>query len=177
MGIMNHPVANAFNGRLAFAVILLMISQLNFGMDMSAHAATQAMPFFQKEFGVYNPKTKKYIIEPYFLSLLNSLTYIGQVFGVLLGGWVGRRWGRRMSFWVMCFWAVLSALLMVTAKHKEQMLLGRIINYIYLGQELVTVPVMQAEIVPARVRGFVVSTYQLGIMVCGSSEIISASLL
>jgi SP family sugar:H+ symporter-like MFS transporter len=124
------------------------------------------MATFTKKFGVLNERTGKYAIEPYFLSLLNSLTYVGQVFGVILGGWLGRRWGRRMSFFTMCFWAVLSAILLVTAQSKEQMLVGRILNYIYIGQELATVPVMQSEIVPAHVRGFVVGTYQLGIMVC-----------
>jgi MFS transporter, SP family, sugar:H+ symporter len=102
---------------------------------------------FEERFGVYNQKHEKYVIEPYFLSLLNSLTYATQVIGVILGGFIGRKFGRRMSFWVMSFWAVLAATLVVTAKTKEQVLIGRIINYIYIGQELATVPVMQSEIV------------------------------
>jgi MFS transporter, SP family, sugar:H+ symporter len=105
------------------------------------------MDAFEEKFGVLNPKTGKYAIEPYFLSLLNSMTYPTQVIGVILGGFLGRKFGRRMSFFVMCFWAWIAAILLVTAKHKEQMLVGRMINYIYIGQELATVPVMQSEIV------------------------------
>ncbi|RVX65996.1 hypothetical protein B0A52_09922 [Exophiala mesophila] len=160
----NKGIIAAFNGRLTFTVFVLMLSQVNFGLDLSTYNTTQAMASFTKKFGVFNPVTGRYAIEPYFLSLLNSLTYVGQVAGVILGGWLGRHYGRRMSFFVMCFWAVLSAILLVTAQTKEQMLVARILNYIYIGQELATVPVMQSEIVPAHVRGFVVGTYQLGIM-------------
>jgi MFS transporter, SP family, sugar:H+ symporter len=153
------------NGRLGFASAVMMLSQINFGMDLVAFANTQAMPAFNKKFGAYNAKLERYALDPYFLSLLNSLTYVGQVFGVITGGWIARRWGRRVSFWVMSIWAIISAILLVTAQSKEQVLVGRICNYIYLGQELVTVPVYQAEIAPPKVRGMVIGTFQLGTMV------------
>lgn len=164
----NNVLVQNVNGRLAFASAVMMLSQINFGMDLVAFANTQAMPAFNKRFGEYNPHLKRYAVEPYFLSLLNSLTYTGQLFGVITGGWIGRHYGRRVSFWVMCGWATVSAILLVTAQTKEQVLVGRILNYVYLGQELVTVPVYQAEICPPRIRGLTVGTYQLGTMVSSS---------
>lgn len=139
---------------------------MNFGADVATFSATQAMDAFEKRFGDYDPDTDAYALNPAYLSLLNSLTYVGQVGGVLFGGYIARKKGRKWSFYTMCFWALLSATLLVTAGSRAQMLVGRVLNYIYIGQELATVPVMQAEIVPPRVRGFVVSTYQLGTMVC-----------
>lgn len=165
MAAKREGIIAAFNGRLLFTVSVLMLSQMNFGADVATFSATQAMDAFEERFGEYNVKTDSWALNPSYLSLLNSLTYIGQVAGVILGGYIARKKGRKWSFYTMCFWALLSAILLVTAKSKAQMLVGRIINYIYIGQELATVPVMQAEIVPARVRGFVVGTYQLGTMV------------
>lgn len=165
MWFYENRLSKNFNGQLLFATGLMMLSQINFGMDLAAFSNTQAMDAFTEKFGSINPKTGKYRIDPYFLSLLNSLTYIGQVFGVVTGGFINRRYGRRPAFFVMTGWAILAAVLLVTAQHKEQILLGRIINYIYLGQELVTIPVMQSEIVPPKIRGMVVGTYQLGVMV------------
>jgi MFS family permease len=165
MGLLGARVTENINGRLAFVATIMMLSQINFGMDLVAFSNTQAMDAFEHRFGVFVPKLKRYAIEPYFLSLLNSLTYVGQVFGVISGGWVVRRYGRRVSFCVMSFWAILSAILLVSAKHKEQVLVGRIVNYIYLGQELVTVPIFQAEICPPKIRGMLVGTFQLGTMV------------
>lgn len=157
------------NGRLGFASAVMMLSQINFGMDLVGFANTQAMGPFNKKFGHYDADLKRYAIAPYFLSLLNSLTYVGQVFGVLFGGWIARHYGRRVSFWIMSLWAVVAAILLVTAQTKEQVLAGRIINYIYLGQELVTVPVFQAEIAPPEIRGMVIGTFQLGTMVSAKS--------
>lgn len=160
-----HGIIQAFNGRLLFTVSVMMLSQINFGADVATFSSTQAMNAFAKRFGEYNPKTERYALNPVYLSLLNSLTYIGQVAGVIFGGWIGRKKGRKWSFYTMCFWALLSAALLVSAQSKAQLLIGRIINYIYIGQELATVPVMQSEIVPSHVRGLVVGTYQLGTMV------------
>ena len=165
MARLNNRVTTNVNGRLAFAATIMMLSQINFGMDLVAFSNTQAMNAFNRKFGEFDPKLKRYAIQPHFLSLLNSLTYVGQVFGVLTGGWIVRHWGRRVSFWVMSFWAVVSAVLLVTAQQKEQVLVGRIVNYIYLGQELVTVPIFQAEICPPKIRGMLVGTFQLGTMV------------
>ena len=123
------------------------------------------MSNFERKFGVYRPSLQRYAIEPYFLSLLNSLTYIGQVSGLLMGSYIARRWGRRMSFFAMCVWAWVAATLHVTAQHKEQVLVGRIVNFVYIGMEHAAVPVTQSELVPACVRGLVVGTYQLGVLV------------
>jgi hypothetical protein len=46
---------------------------------------------------------------------------------------------------------------------------------IYIGMELSVVPVFQSEIAPTRIRGFMVGTYQLTIVVCLKSQ--EASLL
>ena len=118
---------SAFNGRLLFACFTIMLSQVNFGLDQAAFGATQAMTAFERRFGVYNEKLGRYHIEPYFLSLLNGLTYIGFAFGLVIGNIISRRWGRRMSMLVMCGWAIIAAVILVTAKGKEQMLAGRII--------------------------------------------------
>lgn len=157
----------AFNGRLFFSCFIIMLSQINFGMDTSAFNNTQAMTPFERKFGVYQPALKRIAIEPYFLSLLNSLPTIGQVSGLLLGSFVCRRFGRRMSFFTMCFFAWIAAILLITAQAKEQVLVGRMLNFVYVGMELASVPVTQSELAPAAVRGFVVGTYQLGIMVGG----------
>lgn len=165
MGLLGSRVTANVNGRLAFVATVLMLSQINFGIDLVVFSNTQAMDSFSRLYGRFDARHERYVIEPYFLSLLNSLPYAGQVFGVLTGGWVVRHHGRRISFWVMSVWAVVAAILLVTAQQKEQVLVGRIVNYIYLGQELVTVPIFQAEICPPQVRGMLVGTFQLGTMV------------
>ena len=134
-------------------------------MDQGAFTGTQAMTAFTEKFGIFDEKKGEYILESYFLSLLNSLNYIGFAFGLVTGSAISRRWGRKICMFVMCIWAIIGAIIVVTANQGAQMIIGRIVAYIYIGMELSLVPVLQSELVPAAVRGFVVGTYQSGLLV------------
>lgn len=154
-----------FNARLIYSCALIALSQLNFGMDQAAFSNTQAMPAFQRVFGQYDPVTKKYTLETVFLSLLNSVIFIGFVVGLVTGNLISRRFGRRIAMFVMCFWALISAVVLILSKTPTQAIAGCTITYVYIGMELALVPVLQSELVPAEARGFVVGTYQSGLMV------------
>ena len=158
-------ITAAFNGRLLFSCSLIALSQVNFGLEQGAFTNTQAMKYFTQQFGTYNKTKNAYAIEPYFLSLLNSLNYIGFAFGLVTGNFLSKRYGRRIAMFIMCIWALIAATILITSQSRYQMLVGRIVGYIYIGMELALVPVLQSELVPARVRGFVVCTYQLGLLV------------
>ncbi|KAL2691363.1 hypothetical protein Neosp_001747 [[Neocosmospora] mangrovei] len=169
-----------FNGRLLYSCGIIALSQLNFGMDQSAFSNTQAMPAFKRQFGTYDEATKTYVLETVFLSLLNSVNFVGFVFGLVFGNLTSRRFGRRIAMFVMCFWALLSAVILITSRTQTQAITGRTIAYVYIGMELALVPVLQSELVPAEARGFVVGTYQSGLyfgtllmaIICrGTSEI------
>ena len=109
---------------------------------------------------------KRYELETYYLSLLSSLTYIGFAFGLVTGNLLSAKIGRKKCFMVMCFWAILGAIICITSTtNKWQMVLGRIISYVYIGMELALVPVTQSELVPAAVRGATVGTYQSALLV------------
>lgn len=66
--------------------------------------------------------------------------------GVLIGSEVSSRFGRRWCIYTMSFYALITATICVTAKSKEQIMAGRILNYVYVGMELAVVPVFQSEI-------------------------------
>ena len=76
-----RALPKAFNGTLTFACVIIAVSQINFGFDQGVFTNTQAMVDFTKTFGKWDAERGIYAIEPYFLSLLNSLNYIGFVEG------------------------------------------------------------------------------------------------
>ncbi|UPK90550.1 hypothetical protein LCI18_001485 [Fusarium solani-melongenae] len=156
-----------FNVRLTPTVLLIAFSQFNFGFEMSVLSGTQAMNYFEKQFGTWNPAAKKHVLDPQWLSLFNSLPYISFMIGLLIGSYVSNRWGRRMCVFTMSIWAIIAATIVITAKSRDYLLAGRILNYVYIGMELAVVPIYQSEIVPARSRGFVVSTYQTSVILGG----------
>lgn len=160
-------ISKHFNGTLTLSVLLIAISQFNYGFDNQAFAQTQAMEAFDKQFGEYNPAKGAYAIPTKWLSLMNGLPFIGFAIGLLVGSIISSKYGRRMCMFTMSIYALVSATVVVTSTTRGQILAGRILNYIYIGFELSVVPVFQSEIVPGPVRGFAVSTYQLSISAGG----------
>ncbi|QRD85451.1 general substrate transporter [Aspergillus flavus] len=156
-----------FNTRLALACSLIAVSSFNYGFDNQGFATTQAMDAFDKRFGDYNPGTKAYALDPAWLSLFNSLNYIGFAAGVLIGSQISARFGRRWCMFSMSCYALITATITVTSGNRDQILAARILNYVYVGMELAVVPTFQSEIVPAQVRGLAVGTYQFSIILGG----------
>jgi SP family sugar:H+ symporter-like MFS transporter len=162
----------SFNGRLAYACIMIAFSAVNFGMDQGAFNSTIAMKHFVRQFGTYNSETDSYALTARFLSMLNSIPYVGCIFGLLTGNLVNRKLGRKVGLAVMCSWAIVSSIVLCTAETQGQILAGRIIAYAYIGTTTALVPVFLSELVPARVRGFIVGTYQSGLLVCCPGSIL-----
>ncbi|KAG5661248.1 hypothetical protein KAF25_005370 [Fusarium avenaceum] len=156
-----------FNRRLALSCMLIAVSTFNYGFDNQAFATTQAMDSFDKQFGVWNAEKKAYVLEPSWLSLFNSLNYIGFAAGVTIGSFVSSRWGRRWCMFTMSVYALCTATIAVTSFHREQIMAARVLNYVYVGMELGVVPTFQSEIVPAQARGFMVGSYQLSLAIGG----------
>ncbi|KAJ4169633.1 hypothetical protein NW754_005785 [Fusarium falciforme] len=122
---------DTFNVRLTLTVLLIAFSQFNFGFEMSVFSGTQAMNYFEKQFGTWNPAARKHVLDPQWLSLFNSLPYISFMIGLLVGSYVSNRWGRRMCVFTMSIWAIIAAAIVVTAKNRDHLLAGRVLNCLY----------------------------------------------
>lgn len=109
--------------------------------------------------------------------------------GAYIGSVISARYGRRMTIFTMSLWAIVTATILVTSgislnrwqvstlvapfrpnphlNNDWQLLVGRVLNYIYIGMELSSVPVYQAEVVPTPIRGFMVGSYQVSLGIGG----------
>ncbi|KAK1763898.1 general substrate transporter [Phialemonium atrogriseum] len=159
-----NRILHHFNRHLALAFGVIAVSTFNYGFDNAAYNNAQAMTAFQTQFGDWDAETGTYKISPSWLSLFNSLNYIGFGAGVIIGSLVSERWGRRWCMFGMSAWALVPAIMAVTAVSKHQIMATRILNYIYIGMELAVVPVYQSEIMPREIRGFAVGSYQFSLM-------------
>jgi MFS transporter, SP family, sugar:H+ symporter len=83
LGFGHLALRQSFNTKLTLTVLLITFSQFNFGFDQQGFSATQAMNAFQKQFGVYNAKSKTYRLNPAWVSYFNGFIYLGQAFGEL----------------------------------------------------------------------------------------------
>lgn len=132
---------------------------------------------FIKRFGEFDTATKKYEISASHLAYLNSFPLILYAVGVILASQVGERWGRRTVrihmlnsehwisdlilkvFLVMNVICLSGVTICYTAKTYGQFLAGRMIVQMHVGMEAWLIPMFQAEIVPAAIRGSMVVSY------------------
>ena len=70
-------IRETFDLPLTLTIMVISISQFNFGFDQQGFNSTQAMDSFQRTFGVFNEKKGKYELESWWLSLFTSLPYVG----------------------------------------------------------------------------------------------------
>jgi MFS family permease len=123
-----NSVLKHFNKSLLLACMLIAVSTFNFGFDNAGFNTTQAMDGFQHQFGRYNSTTGRYFLPPAWLSMFNSLNYIGFGAGVILGSLVSARWGRRMCMFTMSVYAVITATIAITSTTREQIMAARVLN-------------------------------------------------
>lgn len=127
----NNRILKHFNRHLGIAFAVIAVSTFNYGFDNAAYNNTQAMEAFQTQFGEWDADAGKYSIPPSWLSLFNSLNYIGFGAGVIIGSLVSERWGRRWCMFAMSAWALVPAVMAVTSVTKDQIMATRILNCKY----------------------------------------------
>ncbi|KAI0202460.1 sugar transporter [Astrocystis sublimbata] len=159
-------VSRYFNRQLTISVMIIAISSFNYGFDNQGFATTQATDAFQRRFGD-KQADGTYQLNDVWLSLFSSLIEVGFAVGIIIGSLITRRFGRRKAMFVMSIYELGTATVIITSQGRNQILVGRILNYVYVGMEIATVPIFQSEIVPGPIRGFVVSTYQFALILGG----------
>lgn len=146
-------ITKHFNRTLFLSVLLIAVSQFNYGFDNQAFAQTQAMDSFDRQFGEYDASTGTYALSTQFESLLNGIPFLGfavgmditeqlresgrtgsltlPILGLIIGSLVSARYGRRMTMFCMSVYALISATVVITSKTRGQILAGRTLNCAY----------------------------------------------
>lgn len=138
--------------------LVVAVSTLNYGFDNNGYTTTQAMDPFIRQFGKVDPMTGKHELPTSWLSMFNSLNFIGYAFGqllsyasppraestlltrlgVVLGSMVSERYGRRWCMFAMSGHALVCAAIAVTSSTPEQIMTARVLN---CGSLLTSIPV------------------------------------
>ncbi|KAF8196983.1 general substrate transporter [Pholiota molesta] len=92
------------------------------------------------------------------VALLSIGTLAGALFGAIVADWLGRRYAMITE----CGMFSIGIIVQITAKHVwQQVAVGRFISGLGVGALSAAVPMYQAELAPAQIRGTLTATYQL----------------
>jgi SP family galactose:H+ symporter-like MFS transporter len=150
-----------------FTCALAALAGLMFGLDIGViSGATQ---FIQKDFNI-NDHTVEWIV---------SAMMLGAAIGALGAAWMSSALGRKKSLIAGAILFVLGSLLCAFSWSPITLILARIVLGLAIGIATFTAPLYLAEVAPEKIRGSMISLYQLmittGILVAFLSDLAFSS--
>jgi MFS transporter, SP family, galactose:H+ symporter len=136
-----------------FIGLTAALAGLLFGLDVGVISG--ALGFIQENFSVSDQ-----ILE----FIVSSLLW-GAVFGTLISGFLSNRFGRRKTILISAVIFVLGSIICSVAADPHILILARFFLGIAVGVASFTAPLYLSEISPQRVRGSMISMYQLMITI------------
>lgn len=140
-------------GPLLKATVVGALGGLLFGFDTAVISGTT------------NSLTLKYGLTPWTLGVTVFMALGGTVIGAMFAGIPGQKWGARETLRVLAAFYVISALGCAFAWSWEVLLAARFIGGLGIGGSSVLGPVYIAELAPARMRGRLVGSFQINIVI------------
>src|SRR5499433_1283977 len=140
------------NGYLSRSTVVAALGGLLFGFDTAVISGTTAA------------LTQQYQLNPRLLGITVASAIWGTIFGAMLAGYPGERFGRRDSLRIMAILYLVSALGCALAWNWHSLLLFRFVGGLGVGGSSVLGPMYIAEIAPAKWRGRLVGLFQFNVV-------------
>jgi SP family arabinose:H+ symporter-like MFS transporter len=140
------------NATLARSTVVAALGGLLFGFDTAVISGTTGA------------LTTVYGLSPALLGVTVASALLGTVFGAMLAGFPGERYGRRDSLRIMGILYLVSALGCAWAWNWDSLVAFRFIGGLGIGGSSVLGPMYIAEIAPAKWRGRLVGLFQFNVV-------------
>ncbi|SQJ09107.1 Galactose transporter [Serratia rubidaea] len=142
------------NAQMTFFVCFLAaLAGLLFGLDIGVIAG--ALPFITNEFQI-TAHQQEWVV---------SSMMFGAAVGAVGSGWLSYRLGRKYSLMIGAVLFVIGSLCSAFAPNVEVLVVSRVLLGLAVGIASFTAPLYLSEIAPERIRGSMISMYQLMITI------------
>ena len=141
------------NANLAKATAVGALGGLLFGFDTAVISGTT------------HALTIGYGLSPKALGVTVAMALVGTIIGAMTAGIPGQKWGGRETLRVLAVFYVISALGCAFAWNWHALLIARFVGGLGIGGSSVLGPVYIAELAPAKMRGRLVGTFQINIVI------------
>lgn len=153
--VSTHPSRKArSNASLTFFVCFLAaLAGLLFGLDIGVIAG--ALPFISETFQITSSQ-QEWVV---------SSMMFGAAVGAVGSGWLNFRIGRKYSLMIGAVLFVVGSLCSAFAPDVEILIVSRVLLGLAVGIASYTAPIYLSEIAPEKIRGSMISMYQLMITI------------
>ncbi|RRZ95559.1 sugar porter family MFS transporter [Erwinia sp. 198] len=132
-----------------FVCMMAALSGLLFGLDIGVIAG--ALPFLAKDLHISNHE-QEWVV---------SSMMFGAAIGALAAGWMSSKLGRKKSMLAGATLFIIGSLWSALSPDVESLIFSRVLLGLAVGVASYTAPLYLAEIAPERIRGSMISMYQL----------------
>jgi SP family galactose:H+ symporter-like MFS transporter len=153
MNAIAEPIKAHPRAATIFTCVLAALAGLMFGLDIGVISG--ATHFIQAEFRI-DDRTIEWIV---------SAMMLGAAIGALGAGWMSSSLGRKRSLILAAILFVAGSLLSGWAWSPATLIGARFVLGLAIGVATFTAPLYLAEVAPVRIRGAMISTYQLMITI------------
>ncbi|OHC43493.1 sugar porter family MFS transporter [Rhodanobacter soli] len=153
MNAIAEPIKAHPRAATIFTCVLAALAGLMFGLDIGVISG--ATHFIQAEFRI-DDRTIEWIV---------SVMMLGAAIGALGAGWMSSALGRKRSLILAATLFVAGSLLSGWAWSPATLIGARFVLGLAIGVATFTAPLYLAEVAPVRIRGAMISTYQLMITI------------
>ena len=143
-------------GSILFLTLICLVAAtggLLFGFDTAVISGT--FGFVEAQFG----------LSKLMLGWFGSSALAGCVFGAIVAGWLGDRFGRKPILIIGAIFFFISALYSAIPPNFQILICARIIGGVGVGVTSVLAPLYISEYAPPKIRGRMVALYQLSIVI------------
>lgn len=148
--------------KVIFYTVALCFGAAFDSYTMQVPGSIIANPGFVQNFGDVRGEDGQVIaLEPTQISNWQLLGLVGMVIGVILGGFVGDKYGRKPSLYIVFVATTIGVILSLTCKNSAMWSARAVIGGTGVGCMQSTLIPYLSEIAPTRIRGFCSTTYVL----------------
>ncbi|MEQ5074481.1 sugar porter family MFS transporter [Providencia alcalifaciens] len=144
---------HSINVMVFFVGLLAALAGLFFGLDTGVISG--ALPFISRDFEI-SSTLQEFIV---------SSMMLGAALGALMSGWLSSRNGRRKSLIISSVLFIIGALGSSLSPNAYFLIFSRVILGLAIGISSFTTPAYLSEIAPKKIRGGMISMYQLMITI------------
>ncbi|RDW72534.1 uncharacterized protein DSM5745_07706 [Aspergillus mulundensis] len=136
------------------------MANLQYGLDLAAVGALQAMPGFLKVFGYPDPAAEGgYAIDSTVQQLITSLLTLGSFVSSLVAGAFSSYLGRKQALWLACIVNAVACGIQIGAPSAGVLYVGRLLLGFANGFLVTFSNIYTAEASPAHMRGVMVALF------------------
>lgn len=145
---------------LLYCCLVFNAGNVLFGIDVSSFGSLQALPSFLRQFGELQPDGS-YGLSTSRKSIMNSVNWTGKLVGCAIFEPLLDRFGYKRTVYILAAIQIVAVILEVSAANWIQFSIGRVFAYLAVGIVEPLIPIYQAELAPAPLRGFFAGNVQV----------------